>query len=141
MNAFNNPRPHWFIRYKLYHIPFWLVYHYLWWATTIGNPVKAATSILSTPFAIKYLFYVVFQALAVYFNLYFLIPRYLEKSRFTEYIPYLILPGACLLALAWSLGFFRRHTPRRADALALLGMALLLYLTVGAEHACWNYCF
>jgi len=56
------------------------------------------------------------------------------------YIPYLILPGACLLALAWSLGFFRRHTPRRADALALLGMALLLYLTVGAEHACWNYC-
>jgi hypothetical protein len=57
------------------------------------------------------------------------------------YIPYLILPGACLLALAYSLGFFRRSTPRWADALALLATALLLYLTVGAEHACWKYCF
>jgi two-component system, LytTR family, sensor kinase len=98
MNTYNNPRSHWFIRYKLYHIPFWLVYHYLWWATTIGNPVKAATSILSTPFAIKYLFYVIFQALAVYFNLYFLIPRYLEKSRFSEYIPYLVLTILCAAA-------------------------------------------
>jgi len=57
------------------------------------------------------------------------------------YLPYLVIPGASLLALAWSLGFFRRNTPRWADALALLATALLLYLTVGAEHACWKYCF
>ena len=86
------------VRYKLYHIPFWLAYHYLWWATTIGNPVAAATSIFFTPFAIKYLFYVVFQALAVYFNLYFLIPKYLEKHRLAEYTAYLIL--TTLLAAA-----------------------------------------
>jgi len=85
----------------LYHIPFWLVYHYLWWATTIGNPVAAAANIFFTPFAIKYLFYVVFQALAVYFNLYFLIPRYLEKHRLAEYTAYLILTtlvaAACIV--------------------------------------------
>ena len=57
------------------------------------------------------------------------------------YVPYLVAPGACLLALAFSLGFFRPNTPRWADALALLATALLLYLTVGAEHACWKYCF
>jgi len=57
------------------------------------------------------------------------------------YLPYLVIPGASLLALAWSLGFFRRNTPRWTDALALLATALLLYLTVGAEHACWKYCF
>jgi len=57
------------------------------------------------------------------------------------YLPYLVIPGASLLALAWSLGFFRRNTPRWTDALALLDTALLLYLTVGAEHACWKYCF
>jgi hypothetical protein len=57
------------------------------------------------------------------------------------YIPYLILPAACLLALAFSLGFFRSRTPRWADALVLLATALLLYLTVGANYACWKYCF
>ena len=57
------------------------------------------------------------------------------------YIPYLIVPGLCLLVLAWSLGFFHPKTPRWADALALLATALLLYLTLGAGYACWHYCF
>jgi sensor histidine kinase YesM len=96
--SFVKPKQSWLVRYKLYHIPFWLVYHYLWWATTIGNPAAAAANILFSPFAIKYLFYVVFQALAVYFNLYFLIPRYLEKQRLVEYTTYLIL--TILLAAA-----------------------------------------
>lgn len=86
----SHPRQHWFFRYKLYHLPFWCAYHYLWWVVAIGNPVKAANSIFFTPFAVKYLFYVVFQALAVYFNLYFLMPRYLEKNRFGIYITYLL---------------------------------------------------
>jgi hypothetical protein len=57
------------------------------------------------------------------------------------YLPYLAVPAASLVALAFSLGFFRPGAPRWADALALLATALLLYLTVGAEHACWKYCF
>lgn len=82
---------------KLYHIPFWLVYHYLWWVVAMGNPFKAAESILFSPYAVKFAFYVVLQAAAVYFNLYYLIPRYLEKGRYNAYIGYL---GALLLATA-----------------------------------------
>ncbi|MEO6687334.1 MAG: sensor histidine kinase, partial [Dyadobacter sp.] len=47
--------------------------------------------ILFTAMSVKFLFYVVFQVLAVCFNLYYLIPKFLEKSRFTEYVIYLLL--------------------------------------------------
>jgi hypothetical protein len=57
------------------------------------------------------------------------------------YIPFLIVPAASLLGLAFSFGFFRPGTPRWADGLALLAVALLIYLTLGANYACWNYCF
>jgi hypothetical protein len=57
------------------------------------------------------------------------------------YIPYLIVPAAALLVLALSFGFFRPSGPRWADAAALLVIALLLYLTLGAGYACWHYCF
>ena len=57
------------------------------------------------------------------------------------YIPFAIVPAASLLALAWSLGFFRIKGPRWADAAALLVTALLVYLTLGAGYSCWHYCF
>ena len=57
------------------------------------------------------------------------------------YIPFVIVPAACLLALAWSFGFFRPSGPRWADAAALAGIALLIYCTLGAPYACWKYCF
>lgn len=81
----------WLLRYKLHHIPFWALYHFAWWTVAIGNPLKAFTAIFLTPFILKFLFYVIFQALAVYFNLYYLIPKYLEKARFTQYIVLLLL--------------------------------------------------
>ncbi|GAB3900704.1 histidine kinase [Larkinella knui] len=90
-STFTTSTQNWFIKYKLYHIPFWFLYNYLWWVIAIGNPFKAATSIFFTPFSVKFLFYFIFQALAAYFNLYYLIPKYLEKNRFTEYIFYLLL--------------------------------------------------
>lgn len=89
-----NPRNktiHWIVQYKLYHLPFWLVYHYLWWALTIGSAWEAANNILFSDYTFKFLFYVVFQAIGVYFNLYFLIPRLLEKSRYPTYIIALLL--------------------------------------------------
>lgn len=85
----------WLFKYKLYHIPFWCLYHYLWWTIAIGNPLKAADSIFFTVGAVKYGFYVVFQAIAVYFNLYFLMPRLLEKNRFTLYITALLITIVC----------------------------------------------
>lgn len=57
------------------------------------------------------------------------------------YVPYLIVPGAALLALAFSFGFFRPKSPRWADAAALAITGFLLYLTVGAAYSCWQYCF
>ncbi len=81
----------WVFKYKLYHIPFWLGYHYLWWVVSLGSPAKVNSTIIIFPFAVKFSFYLVFQALAAYFNLYYLIPKFLEKSRFTAYIVRLII--------------------------------------------------
>lgn len=106
--AYYPSKPNWLLRNKLHHIPFWALYHFIWWTVAMGNPVKAATAIFLTPFILKFLFYVVFQALAVYFNLYYLIPKYLEKGRFTHYlilltltitgVSFLIIPGYYLSA-------------------------------------------
>ena len=85
----DGPGQGWFFKYKLYHIPFWCLYHYIWWTVAVGNPMKAAANIIFLPYSIKYLFYVVFEALAVYFNLYYLIPRYFEKGRYGLYSFYL----------------------------------------------------
>lgn len=88
--AASPPRAHWFFRYKLYHIPFWIVYHYIWWVVALGNPVKVVEALFTTS-VIKFLFYVIWQALAVYFNLYFLIPRFLEKGRYVQFLTFLLL--------------------------------------------------
>lgn len=110
------PKQHWFIRYKLYHIPFWFAYHCLSWALTIGSFTGVFHNIFYTPFAIKFLFYVVFQALGVYFNLYFLIPRFLEKGRYVAYlgmfiatvvvVTMLVLPGYYAVALFSDKSFY-----------------------------------
>jgi hypothetical protein len=57
------------------------------------------------------------------------------------YIPFLLVPLVFLLALAWSLGFFRPKGARLADGIALLVVGLLVYLTLGAGYSCWHYCF
>jgi hypothetical protein len=56
-------------------------------------------------------------------------------------IPFVIVPAAALLALAWSFGFFRPKASRWGDAAALMVTALLIYLTLGAAYSCWHYCF
>ena len=60
-------------RYRLHHIPLWCLYHYLILVVAYGNPLKAIDALQQVPQAIRFSFYVVFQALAVYFNLYYLI--------------------------------------------------------------------
>jgi two-component system, LytTR family, sensor kinase len=76
---------HWFFRYKLYHIPFWFVYSYLWWVVYTGKPIQVLQWLTSTPAAIKFGFYYIFEMAAICFNLYFLIPRLLEKGRYFLY--------------------------------------------------------
>jgi two-component system, LytTR family, sensor kinase len=89
----------WFFRYRLYHLPFWFAYHTMWWILTIGSISEVATSIFHSWYFIKFAFYVVFQALGVYFNLYFLIPKFLEKGRYIQYVCLVVLTIACTAGL------------------------------------------
>jgi two-component system LytT family sensor kinase len=65
------------------------MYHYLWLTVAFGNPYKAAANITFLPYSLKYLFYVVFEALAVYINLYYLIPKYFNAKRYVVYFSFL----------------------------------------------------
>jgi two-component system, LytTR family, sensor kinase len=86
-----NSSGHWFFRYKLHHIPLWFAYHFLWWSLRIGSPMDVLYAIFYTPGTAKFFFYLVFQALAVYFNLYYLIPRFLEKGKYVHYVALLLV--------------------------------------------------
>ena len=46
----------WLFRYKLYHLPLWVVYHYLWWALGIGSAWEAAHSIFFSVYSFKFIF-------------------------------------------------------------------------------------
>lgn len=81
---------HWLFKYKLYHLPFWFVYHYLWWSLSSGF-LDAANNIFFSNYTIKFAFYVIFQAIGVYFNLYYLIPKFLEKGKIITYVVSVIL--------------------------------------------------
>lgn len=82
----------WVNKYKLYHIPFWVAYHCMWWAIAVGSVSVVANNIMVfSPYSIKSAFYVIFQALGVYFNLYFLIPKFLANGRYVLYVSLLLL--------------------------------------------------
>jgi len=142
----------WFIKYKIYHIPFWMVYSYLLWSLEIGSLADAAHEMFFSVFFAKSFFYTIFPAFAVYFNLYFLIPRYLQKGRYGLYIfilaltiaasSLLIVPGYFVSAwlagtnakkmfgLTWSWSSFynaARTTPLTNTIAAItLGMSIKL---------------
>lgn len=81
----------WVVKYKLYHIPFWLTYHIMWWTITIGSFTAVIQNIFFSAYSIKFLFYVIFQAAGVYFNLYYLMPKLLDKGKYVQYISMVVL--------------------------------------------------
>jgi len=95
----NRLKYHWLFKYKLYHLPFWFAYHCMWWTVSIGSISGVANNILFSAYSIKFCFYVIFQAIGVYFNLYFLIPRFLEKGGYIQYVIYVVLTIVCTAAL------------------------------------------
>ncbi|WP_343670508.1 histidine kinase [Chitinophaga sp.] len=114
---------HWLFRYKLYHLPFWVMYHYAWWVVSYGDPLRAANTILFTPSAVEFAFYVVFQAVAVYFNLYYLIPQFLQKGKYQAYIGYLLLTlVAATLCIVG--GYYLIPTPDDLCFFGFVGKAL-----------------
>lgn len=86
----NLPGESWFFEYKIYHLPFWFAYHVMWWTITIGDFGDVAHNIIYSAYSVKFLFYVVFQAFGVYFNLYFLMPRYLYTGRYVAYLGFFL---------------------------------------------------
>ncbi|HEX5167632.1 MAG TPA: histidine kinase [Cyclobacteriaceae bacterium] len=82
---------HWFFRYKIYHLPLWFAYHFMWWTLRLGSPMTVLANLAIPQAAFKFAFYLVFQAAGVYFNLYFLIPRYLERGRYLSFVSLLVL--------------------------------------------------
>jgi sensor histidine kinase YesM len=112
-----NTTRHWFIRYKVYHIFFWFVYHYFWTVVNVGNPIEVLNFIFSTP---KFIFYVIFQALAVYFNLYYLIPKFLAQGRYVIYMVYLSLTTICAAAIIVT-GYFLTAYLKHTTLLQLYG--------------------
>jgi len=81
----------WIYKYKVYHLLFWFTYHFVWWSIAIGSPLEALDNIFFSPYTTKFVFYVAFQALAVYFNLYLLIPKYLVTGKYLIYLSFLAL--------------------------------------------------
>ena len=57
------------------------------------------------------------------------------------YIPFLAVPALLLLGLAWWMGFGRPGGSRGLDAIALLAIAGIVYLTLDASYACGSGCF
>lgn len=76
----------WIIKYRLYHIPFWIAYHLLWLFINIGNFDDEVDYLFRGEAPVKFLGYIVFQAAGAYFNLYYLIPKLLYPGRYKTYI-------------------------------------------------------
>lgn len=100
----NSIQQHWFFKYKLYHLLFWAFYNYAWWALYSNSMIEAAHNVVSFPFFYKYLGYVLFQAAAVYFNLYYLFPKFLIKGKYLSYLTSLL--GTLVVASAFITGCY-----------------------------------
>lgn len=81
----------WFFRYKLHHILFWISYHLLWLWINIGCLQDAYAYLFLGPLPVKFYGYIIFQALGAYFNLYYLMPRFLIKGKYMTYIALVII--------------------------------------------------
>ncbi|AUP80936.1 sensor histidine kinase [Flavivirga eckloniae] len=69
-------------RYKIHHILFWAGYHFAWWTLFSGSITEVFQSITEPHGIVKFLGYVTYQALGVYFCLYVLIPKFLQKRKY-----------------------------------------------------------
>lgn len=80
----------WFIKYKLYHIPFWFGYHLIWLTINIGSFSEVNDYLFFSVVSIKFYFYVIFQMIGVYFNLYYLIPKFLYVGKNKIYVLFVL---------------------------------------------------
>lgn len=92
-------------KYKGHHIAFWALYHFVWWSVYEGSIFRIFQTLLEPHSIVKYLGYVIFQAIGVYFCLYVLIPRFLEKRKYWTF--FALLAGVVLvMALLITCNYF-----------------------------------
>ncbi|UBM58646.1 histidine kinase [Marinilongibacter aquaticus] len=89
----------WILKYKLYHIPFWVAYHLMWLLINTDSLNGSWNYLFGGEIPVKFLGYIVFQAVGAYFNLYFLIPRFLSKGRYGIYFILVVLTILVITAL------------------------------------------
>ena len=115
------PTLSWFFRYKLHHVVFWSVYHYLWWAWYEESTFRVFGTLSQPPYLIKYLSYVVVQLAGVYYILYKLVPRFLERHRYLAF-----LLTVCLIVVAMAIvtlaGYYVGEAVTGRDLYALYGL-------------------
>lgn len=97
----------WFIKYKLYHIPFWVLYNYMWWLVQSRDFLGVLHEAFYSPYSLKFSCYVIVQAAVAYFSLYVLMPRFLEKGRYAVFLISVVasvLVGATLITFGYLFG-------------------------------------
>lgn len=82
---------HWLYKYKIYHIPFWIIYHLTWLVINTDSLANSWAYLFGSELPVKFIGYIIFQATGAYFNLYYLIPKFLSKGKFVVYILLLLL--------------------------------------------------
>lgn len=81
----------WLYKYKIYHIPFWIIYHLTWLVINTDSMENSWAYLFGRDLPVKFIGYIIFQAAGAYFNLYFLIPKFLSNGKYGVYIILLVL--------------------------------------------------
>lgn len=76
----------WLLKYKMHHVVFWLTYHLVWLLIYTGDFNEASDYLFFKIESIKFYFYLIFQFVGVYLNLYYLIPKYLYPGQYKTYV-------------------------------------------------------
>lgn len=77
---------HWFFKYKLHHIPFWITNHLAWMMINVGSFEGVINYLFKGELPVKFIGYIIFQAAGAYFILYYLIPKFLYVGKYRSYI-------------------------------------------------------
>ncbi len=144
LNVFK-PLYDWIIKYKIYHLVFWFLYHFTWWIVFKGGIIKVFNQISQPSVFISFSSFIIVQAFGVYFCLYYLIPKFLEKSKYVTYIALVFLTILSMSVLIlipnaiWSYffpvekispeglyGIFLHHTLPSSIGSMTLGMSIKL---------------
>ncbi len=57
-------------------------------------------------------------------------------------VPLVVIPSLLLMALAWTMGFWRRGSTFWGNLGAMASIAAIVFFTLGAPYNCWHeFCF